>query len=249
MKINTQKLLLFLYSDLNSSSIRVNSDDLKIVTPQLSDGGRRSLVHLLNKNGLIHVEKTLGKTFVCITRRGVKALESRFPALSRKWDDWQGNWDCIVFIRAPKSDGQFRYLRSLLISEGSISISRGAYICPFSFSQKVIDECNRSYFDSILMFSVGEWKIASIRKLVIEKYSLIDLADSYSGISKDVSRLLVNSNNQKTPMEKNKDKINLVYDRLQDLLKDDPGFCNYYFNEVPKIRSILLDLNSIITRY
>ncbi|MCB9813503.1 MAG: hypothetical protein H6772_03790 [Pseudomonadales bacterium] len=249
MKKNTQKILLSLYSPSNTTNHRIKLRGIDLIVPDLTDGGRRSLIHVLKTNGMINVERVLGVTSVNITQYGNKQLEVEFPALSSKWDQWQGNWDCLAFVKAPKSDKQFRYLRKLLVSEGAISISRGVYISPNGFSNKVVSECNELYRESILMFSVGEWKIASLRNLIVEKYGLLDFVETYSGISNDVNRLLTMVNSKNSLIESYKLDINLAYDRLRDMLKEDPGFCHYYFNEIPKIKSILKDLNSIILRY
>lgn len=267
MKKNTQKLLLALYSNSNalSAKIRTKSEDgnklviasggriklsnLNIVLSNLTEGGKRSLLHFLKKSSLINSERVLGTTSVGITQHGIKALEDQFPALSPKWDAWEGSWDCLVFVKAPKTDMQFRYLRGLLVSEGAIPISRGVYTSPFSFSEKVTLECEQLYRDSILLFSVGSWKIASFRSLIIEKYGLLDTVESYSGISSDVSRLLTSLDTNKRLTNRHKIELNLVYDRLIDILIEDPGFCGHYFNEVPNVKEMLSKLNFIISTY
>lgn len=273
MKKNTQKLLLSLYSSIDSlpstlrtkdeslinrkfegiteskslESARIKISNISHLTPDLSDGGRRSLLHVLKKGGLINSERVLGTTSIGITQHGIKAIEDHFPALSSRWDDWLGDWDCIVFVKAPKSDKQFRYLRTLLVNEGFISISRGVFISPFSAPSKVLQECNDLYRDSIMMFSVGKWKIASLRSFIIEKYGLIDVVEAYSGISNDVTRLLTSMNKDKRLMSRYKTELNLVFDRLIDVLNEDPGFCGYYFKESPKVKSIMLRLNLILS--
>lgn len=226
---------------------RIKLSNLNIVLSDLTEGGKRSLLHLLKKSGLINSERVLGSTSVGITQHGIKALEDQFPALSPKWDMWQGSWDCLVFVKAPKSDSQFRYLRSLLVAEGAISISRGVYASPISFSEKVTRECEQMYRESILMFSVGSWKIASLRSLIIDKYGLLDTVESYSGIINDVTRLLTVVDAKKRLTDRYKTELNLVYDRLTDILTEDPGFCRHYFNEVPNAKEILYKLNSIIS--
>ena len=244
MKRNTQKILLSLYP-----SGRVKLNNLKIVSPELTDGGRRSLIHVLKARGLINSEKVLGVSSVGITQHGIDAIEAEFPALLSKWDAWQDNWDCLVFVKSSKSDKQFRYLRSILVSEGAISITRGVYVSPISFSERVVRECKEIYRDYILMFSVGIWKIASLRSLVIEKYGLIDIAESYSGISRDVSRLLETVDIKHIAMHRNTIDINLVFDRLIDVLSEDPGFCKHYFDQVPRVKNILSDLSSMVSGY
>lgn len=248
MKKNTQKILIALYSSTEPLRKRLKVETLNLVTPDLTDGGRRSLLHVLKKNGLIHSERVLGSTSISISEYGANQLEAQFPALSSKWDQWQGNWDCLVFTQAPKGDKQFRYLRSLLVEEGSVAVSRGVYIAPFAFSQRVLNECKEMYRNSVLIFSVGEWKLAPIRTLIVEKYGLLDLVETYSGISKEVTRLLISIDTNNRLTDKDKTDINLVYDRLRDALSEDLGFCQYYFGEVSRVRQLAFDLNSILAR-
>ncbi len=253
MKKNTQKLLLSLYSESsqqsNQATSRVKLANLKMLVPELTDGGMRSLLHFLKANGLIVSERVLGVVFVSITQHGSMSIEAKFPALSSKWDNWQGSWDCLVFVKALESDKQFRYLRTLLMTEGAVAISRGVYISPFSFSDKVVRECKQTYHDAVLMFSVGDWKIASLRNLIVEKYGLLDVIESYSGVSKEISRLLELANADNKFVHRHKMDINLVYDRLIEILREDMGFCSHYFNEAPKVRSMLSQLNSMISQY
>jgi len=235
--------------EMGTGGGRIKLSNLNIVLYDLTEGGKRSLLHFLKQRGLINSERVLGTTSIGITPHGIKALEDQFPALSPKWDAWQGNWDCLVFVKAPKTDKQFRYLRGLLVAEGAVSISRGVYAAPFSFSEKVTQECEQLYQDSILLFSVGSWKIASLRSLIIEKYGLLDTVESYSGISNDISRLLTSLDTNKRLTDRHKTELNLVYDRLIDILTEDPGFCGYYFNEIPNVKEMLSKLNFIITTY
>jgi DNA-binding transcriptional regulator PaaX len=249
MKNNTRKLLVSLYSPNGENPVRIKLSHTKVILPDLTGGGRRSLLHILKEKGLIVSERVLGKTSISLTPHGRQEIEAQFPALSSKWDAWQGSWDCLVFVKAPKTDKQFRYLRTLLVSEGAISISRGVYISPSSFSQKVIVECRELYRDSTLLFSVGEWKIADLRSLIIEKYGLLDTVETYSGISNDIKRLLISVATHNRLIDRHKIDINLVYDRLVSVLSEDPGFSKHYFNEIPNIKGMISDLNSLLARY
>ncbi len=246
MKKNTQKILLSLYSEIGTLKYRVPTSNLECVVPELSAGGFRSLLHVLKKQGVITSQRVLGVTTVSITQYGMTLLESEFPALSSKWDEWTGQWSCLVFMESPFFDKQFRYLRKLLLSEGALAISRGVYISPGGFSDVVIKECKASYFSSVLIFSVADWKIAADSSFIIEKYGLLDIAENYSGISSDVTRLLKNTLDKKGLTDRQKENIHLVYDRLIDILLEDPGFCTFYFREVESIKTLLSRLNSVI---
>jgi len=153
----------------------------------------------------------------------------------------------LVFMDSPSFDKQFRYLRKLLLSEGALAISRGVYISPGGFSQVVIKECQTSYISNVLVFSVGDWKIAAESSFIIEKYGLLDVAETYSGVSNDVTRLIKSDDGEIRLTDSQKISLNLVYDRLVEVLLEDPGFCTFYFKEVENIKNIVLRLNSLIS--
>jgi len=247
MKKNTQKILLSLYSKEGELKNRVKTNDLQMIVPELSDGGFRSLIHVLKKQNVITTQRLLGYTYVSISHHGTLLLESEFPALSSKWEDWDGKWSCLVFMDSPSFDKQFRYLRKLLLSEGALAISRGVYISPGGFSQVVIKECQTSYISNVLVFSVGDWKIAAESSFIIEKYGLLDVAETYSGVSNDVTRLIKSDDGEIRLTDSQKISLNLVYDRLVEVLLEDPGFCTFYFKEVENIKNIVLRLNSLIS--
>ena len=247
MKKNTQKILLSLYTKAGEVKNRVKLENIKALVPDLSDGGFRSLIHVLKKQGVINTQRVLGSTSINITHHGSILLEAEFPALSTKWDQWDGSWSCLVFMDSPSSDKQFRYLRKLLIAQGALPISRGVYMSPGDFSDIVLKECQTSYRSSVLIFSVGDWKLAAESSFIIEKYGLLDLAETYSGLSSDVGRLLKTINDENRLIDSVKSDISLVYDRVIEVLREDPGFCTFYFKEVENVKTILLRLNAIIS--
>ncbi|MBP7842840.1 hypothetical protein KA017_02450 [Candidatus Woesebacteria bacterium] len=247
MKKNTQKLLVALYSDVSQIKNRVPVPHLQMLVPELSGGGFRSLLFALKKQGVITTQKALGVTTVSITHHGSIHLESEFPALSQKWDKWQGNWDCLVFMESPSLDKQFRFLRNLLLSEGAVAINRGVYLSPGGFSDVVLKECQNTYHSNVLLFSVEAWKLATDASFMIEKYGLLDVAEALSGISSDVDRLLKKVVDRKRLTQSDKISIHLVYDRVLDILLEDPGFCTFYFKEVESMKVSLLKLNSLIS--
>lgn len=248
MKKNTQMVLLSLYYDVNSSTIhRVPVERLQWLTPELTDGGFRSLLHVLRKQKLITVQKALGVSRASITHYGAKQLEAEFPALNSRWDSWDGSWDCMVFLSAPSFDKQFRYLRNLVVSEKAFPLSRGVYLAAHSFSQRVVSECVESYFGNVTIFSVGSWKVATEAEIIISHYGLQDVAEASSGISKEVSSLIEAVDTKKRLLEKQKESIYLVYDRVNEILLEDPGFCTFYFSDAPSLKNTLYTLNHFLS--
>lgn len=248
MKQNTQRILLALYYDVTAAQVhRVAVDRLQWLTPDITDGGFRSLLYVLKKQKLITVQKALGVSRASITHHGLKQLEAEFPALNSKWDSWTGNWDCMVFLEAPSFDKQFRYLRNLILSERALPLSRGVYLAADGFSQKVIEECENSYLEHVSVFSVGEWKIAAEAEIISSYYGLSDVAEAYSGISKEVSALTNLFDTKKSMLKKQKKQIHLVYDRVTAILAEDPGFCTFYFPDAENIKTSLLSVNRLLS--
>ena len=121
------------------------------------------------------------------------------------------------------------------------------YLAPGSFSEVVLKECHVSYLANVLLFRIQSWKIGTQASFVIDKYGLVDLVETYSGISSEVSRLIEIVGREKRLIYKHKKDISLVYDRVMSVLLEDPGFCSFYFAEVPKPTSIVSNLHSLIS--
>lgn len=246
MKKNTQKLLLALFSIQDSVDTFLPISVISKLLPQLSEGGKRSLLHTLKKNRYIIQTKVSDKTLVSLTNFGREALTRRFPALQDHWDTWTGEFDCLVFTQSPATDKQFRYLRNLLIEDKAVAINRGVYIAPFSFSERILAECKQTYYNSVILFSIKEWKIAVERSVIFEKYSLTDIIETLSGVSSDITRMISIFEIHKRLTEGQKKEISLVYDRLAEILTDDPGFCHFYFPSLPRTNAILNKLGKLL---
>lgn len=246
MKKNTQKLLLALFSIQENVDTFLPISVIKSLLPQFTEGGIRSLLHTLKKNNWIIQTKISGRSLISLTNYGKEALIRRFPALLEHWDTWTGEFDCLVFTTAPATDKQFRYLRNLLIDEKAVAINRGVYIAPHSFSERVLAECKQTYFNSVILFSISEWKIAVERLVIFEKYALTDVIENLSGVSSDVTRMTSFFETHKRLTDSQKKEISLVYDRLVEILSDDPGFCHYYFPALPRTKTILVQLGKLL---
>ena len=246
MKNNTKKILLALYNQNKQLPSPLSVQQLQRVVPTLSNGGFRSLLHVLAKQGLLTTQRVLQKTTVNISQQGMLSLEVEFPALSQKWDTWAGSWECLVFLGSPPFDKQFRYLRTQLISQGAFSVNRGVYLAPGAFSDVILQECQRRYHAHVLLFKVADWKVATEASFIIEKYGLLDVAEAYSGISSDVNRLLESSEYKKGLIYKDKNAISLAYDRVASVLLEDPGFCLFYFPSVVSVKKLLVSLHNLL---
>ena len=136
MKINSQKLMLCLYTPKLGDKVWLDYVRLRYLLPKISYAGARSLVSQLRKQGLIVAEKMDNQTKLAISTHGKRSLEALFPAFSSRFRDWQGQVSLLVFITSPAADPRFRYLRKLLRQQGAICITRGVYMYPVFFQKK-----------------------------------------------------------------------------------------------------------------
>lgn len=249
MKENSKKIILWLYREQNMKNYfekPVLVKSLKSVLPQIKDTTFRSLLNLLSKDGLIDTQKIDGKSYVSITDLGIKTANLLFPALSEVEGGWQGSWECLVFTTAPKGDKQFRFLRKKLLDVGAIAITRGVYLMPNGFSKDFIDLCLKLYKHSVLVFGLSEFVIGINKSHILEKYSIADINNSYSGISRELEVVLNKSLNKKTLIEQSKNTMLSIFDRYYQVLSEDSGFVQYFFQSKKSAKNILLDINSLI---
>ena len=244
MKTNTQKLLTWLYSPPNQSH-SIDYQQLELVLPEMTPGGRRSLVHYLTQKLLIRTERINDQTNISLTSHGVAALVAQFPAFNQARQQWQGEWSVLIFQRGPKGDPHFRYLRQLLLDNHAFSLSRGVYLYPGALPSQVTNVCQEMYVGSVTVVAASNWLFGDERSLVNEQYLLLDLVEIYSGISKEINQLLELKNNQKRLTKKARLQIYSVFDRLFNVLAQDPGFLNYYYPDTSSAAVLLTQLHSI----
>ncbi len=246
IKKNAQKLLLALFTDPNKTSVMLPITGLRHLVPDMSEGGYRSLLLFLERKNFLFREKVFGSVSVGLTEEGRNALLSQFPALDERWRSWNGRWMVLIFLEAPKSDPNFRYLRQLLLAEKSLVLSRGVYLAAGSFSNRVLMETKQLYHQSVAILSAETWHIGLQRPLIVSYYDLTSRVESYSGFSKEVTRLLEMSDAAKKLNNQQKSALCSLFDRVVDSLRDDPGFTSYYFPDYPGISPLIAQLQKVI---
>ncbi|MBP9819914.1 hypothetical protein KBC79_04195 [Candidatus Woesebacteria bacterium] len=227
MKKNTETILLALYPASNDQWF-LPLHAIYALVPQLSGGGKRSLLHLLKKEEYISTVQVGTQTRVYLDSRGRELLISRFPALSERWGQWNGGWACCVFVEAPRFDRQFRYLRQLLLKEGCFALSRGVYIAPFPFSSILMGELSDRYSAATAVFTVEQWQFQREQSFVLAHLGIADVLTAYSGVSSEITDLLGVIGNSTTASDQQKKLIRTVFDRFCESLGHDPGFASYY---------------------
>lgn len=246
MKQNTQKLLTWLYSPVEERSYAVDYRQLALILPDMTSGGRRSLVHYLTQKLLIRTERMSDKTLISLTPHGIDALVAQFPAFNEIHQQWQGQWSILIFRSGPKGDPHFRYLRQLLLDNHAFSLSRGVYLYPGELPEQVINVCKKMYVGAVVIVATHQWSFGDERRIINQHYLLSDLAEVYSGVSKEINQLLELKNNQKRLTKKSRLQIYSVFNRLFNILSQDPGFLHYYHPHVLTAPMLLKQLHSIM---
>jgi DNA-binding transcriptional regulator PaaX len=243
MKENARKILLWLYSDDLRQPFVSNYEQLQAVIPELSSAGMRSMVRYLSTQQLVRTETVNNRTLVSITRHGADRLKQEFPAFSYSPEQWKGKWSALVFLHAPPTDKGFRYLRTVLLEENSLAISRGTYVYPGEFPAKIMHLCQELYVGAVVIFSIAEWRFGDERSMMVDSFSLSAVAEMYSGVSNETNRLLQVRNQQKGSYQTLKKEISSVFNRLFSALSQDTGLTQYYFRDGKKPTNILLQLH------
>ncbi len=244
MKENSAKLLLLLHPG-QAKPVSLPYQAVPLLLPELTPGGRRSLIHHLEAKGLLLKEKVLGQTRLSLSSQGRRELSRSFPALSQKWDTWTGSFEILVFLKPPKGDPQFRYLRKLLVAEWAMPINRGVYAAAGTFSERVLNECESLYAKSVLIFSVKEWKLGAERELLLPEYGISDVVEGYSGISREINELLEICKSNVRPLHQQILSFTMVFDRFWEIIADDAGFARFYYPQSPSAQIIINELQQL----
>lgn len=245
MKLNTQKLLVWLYAPEVEKRRLIDYQELKLLLPDMTNGGRRSLIHYLTQKLLVRTERMRELTYISLTSHGINALVAQFPAFDVARQQWQGEWSVLVFRSGPKGDPHFRYLRQLLLDNHALSLSRGVYLYPGELSSRVIDVCKKMYVGAVIVFTTHQWTFGDERRIINQHYLLSDLVEIYSGVSKEINQLLELKSNQKRLTKKSRLEIYSVFNRFFNVLNTDPGFLHYYYPQTPSALMLLNQLHSI----
>lgn len=238
MKETSLKVLLLLYPTTTYTPT-MRYTDLAWLLPEISPAGRRSLVAQLKTKKLLAIEKLGTRTSFRLTSYGQAAAEAAFPALLRLKGNWQGQWTVLVFRKAPSHDRQFRYLRSVLVEQTAQAISRGVYMYPGQLPQSLQELFFNLYQDSVLVLEAGQVVFGDLRSMIIDTYVLQDIAEAYSGISKELDSLLDPKNKVNTLDQQLKQPMFLVFERFFATLCKDSGLTSFYFPESPRVDSLL----------
>lgn len=237
--------MLWLYPTVEGWTGR--AEDLPWLLPEITPGGRRSLVAHLQSEQYLVVENVMGESSVRLTDHGLRTLEAEIPALSASLQRWDGVWAMLIFLTTPKADPRFRNLRKLLVEQGAGQLSRGVYLYPGEFPPPIQTLCQQLYRGNVVISSVNGWQFGDERSLMNELFLLSDAAEIYSGISSQTKELLGSNFSHSQLNHSPKVQLFTVFDRLANQLNHDLGLVNYYFPQVPKPLNLLADLHNLTT--
>ncbi|MBD3250213.1 MAG: hypothetical protein GF381_01405 [Candidatus Pacebacteria bacterium] len=229
MKLNTKKLLLWLYPVEQSSKRRVSFNQIEWLLWDLTPAGRDSLVRLLEEKQLIFTDELEGELKLSLSSHGQKQLAVQIPALTKHDGGWDGRWTMLVFLQSPASDPSFRYLRNYLVKNNWFSLKRGLYLYPGPLPPTVEELLAKSYIGHAAAISFDQWKFGDERAIIGRKTNVKDLIDLYSGISSEIDSLLSNFSKTKKFTDQQKQQFFSIFDRLAHSLLSDLGLVSYYF--------------------
>lgn len=244
-KHSTHAVLTWLYF---KNQGYLDQADLPLLLPSLSKGGVRSLLSLLVRDKLVEkldpslmgemvpVSLRNSQTLLQITNHGVELLRSQFSAF--QFQDTSsvasvGSWSVIAFLESPKSDAQFRYLRSYMQQIHAGQLKPGMYLYPGHPSEQLLSQLRKLYVGSVVVLRATEWLFGDERTVVSTAFPIYDTAQLYSGISKEISQLLASKGTKKGLSNEDKVALFTVFNRFMSILGDDPGITHWYYPHVP----------------
>ncbi len=244
MKINTRKLLLWLYVR-KSDKKWVSLQELKIILPDLTNAGLNSIIYYLKQKHMV-ITDIDEEQKVSITGNGVMKLKQEISLLSMNNEVIDNQWEMIVFLTAPNKDKNFRYLRSFLVNEHAICISRGVYLYPGSFSESVKNLIQDLYYNHVAMFSCTDWRYGKKETIIRQQFNLKSKKDVISGVSKNIKKLLIKKSNQKKLTNQQKHNISTIYNQLFEIAETEIGMLKSYYPQVKSLIDLISQLQSIL---
>jgi hypothetical protein len=222
MKINTRKLLLFLFTPGTNLEPRLY---LPYLWPTLSPSGRRSLVSQLIRQQLI-TRQTSGKLdFLALTAYGEKVVQETFPLLLNVRGQGEGqSKTCLVLHTPPAFDHHFIKLRQRLRVEKIPELTPSTYLAVGSLSGKLAEELSYSYFPYVAVFPAGKWQIGNEESFFSNSGSVNDLRHLISGISSHIDQLTDSKITFFTANHQAKLTIISVYERIFNCFEQAPAY-------------------------
>lgn len=242
MKNNSKKLLFLLYP-AHGEPAWFAVERLRWLFPNLTDSGYRSLLFLLQKKELLHVDRLAveGKEpdlVVRLSPHGQEAVSGQFPVL-QSLERINASGKLIIFLQAPQSDKNFRYLRQLLSRQQLVALSRGVFYALGELDPLLLRELKQSYKNAVVVLSIGQWLVGDAYRIIGRKIALQDQFDLYSGVSTELDRLISLLPVTKEFSDQQKKQFLMAFTRLLSFLADSSPFFFYYSPQVRPLLNLL----------
>lgn len=252
--ISAIKQLILLTHSANASARMIEEKSLReclTLNGGLTAAGWRSLMFQQFKSGVIQRVDLGERTMLTLTPQGVAASMTAFPALDTRWRAWQGNWIAVLFQQAPNSDPQFRQLRQELLGLAGLPLSRGIYLVPTVYRWELMVK-TEAYARGLAIAPVEQWLRGQPNARAIEFFHLTELAQNYSGISAECTRLLGVKRRSKKRDHQQKMQFLAAFNRFWEVLGDDRGLLPHFLppamNSVRVLAQLQTAFDSIFGR-
>lgn len=247
MRENTKRILTWLYP-IEGEMRLVPIEEVYELVEELTVAGRRSLVYHLVKEGLVDQEvgekdvfnlnkeagkarggtgKRAGGTYLRLTKWGKSEIEREMAVLDQWWKEWSGGWQLVILGESPSHDLEFRQLRSELKTNKAVMITRGVYLYPNTVAKGWDNNLRKifgKYLGSVWITAKTDFVFGDERNILFSKFDLNGLSKSYSGVSRELERLLRNKEAKKISIQSYKTELLQIFNRLFYIGESDLGF-------------------------
>lgn len=246
MKNNSRKIALLLAIQQLEAGLVVGYDHLARVCSDITPGGLRSLVALGEKNGYWQSRVIDNQAFLQLSTRGKESILEQYPALSQQSETWTDTVSMIVFLNASPKDKNFTYLRKKITSDGWQQLERGSYIYPGPIRAQLAKLCQQEYAQNVVLGAFSAHDQLQLRNILLEKYSLIELSEAYSGISRQLGRLIKLGHVKKRLTQADIESFFSLFNQFSLLLADDIGLVSNFFPRVPAATGLASDFAKVL---
>lgn len=248
MKLNSKKLLLGIWTPTHSEGANFAGDDgsitqnfskdiVNLLVPDLQETGRRSLLHILKRQGWLTVDVIGAQQWLRPSSKSTNLIAADFPALQASSSSLE--WECIVCVKAPATDSDFRYLRTQLLLAKAIGLTRGVYLMPRKLPLALESELQSTYHAAIMRLPLRDWPVSAWWPVAEQSYNLTSLASVYSGISSQIDRLIMKDGYKKGLTDQNKYHLISLFNQFFISIQTDPGLLQYMYPQMETASSIL----------
>ena len=233
LKTNSKKILTWIYSK-GEKVVFLDRKNVNRIVGNLSQAGQRALLYHLVSQELIAEQRLGSELGYYITERGRRTIEEEMLVLSPQWAAWNGSWLLIGMLEAPKFDKNFQNLRRRLVEGGALPLGRGMYLWPSCLLVEAEKLLNKKYSSFVWLFRVEEILNDKAGKTIAEKLDLQAWVEDYSGISRDISKLLGKRRAKKRLTDREIVEIYKLYDRLFFVGERERGLISYSLKRLEK---------------